>query len=117
MSPLRYLLLALLLIGARPAAAEPQDYLLGPQDTLQITVFGHDEFNREVQVLPDGTIAYPMLGEARVAGMTVAEVTRLVADSLRRELLRPQVTVAVTHAGGGVHRPEEILNAIMEAVK
>jgi 2-oxoglutarate/2-oxoacid ferredoxin oxidoreductase subunit alpha len=42
-------------------------------------------------------------------GQMVYEVERVAARDAR--------VVAVTHAGGGVHRPEEILNAIMEARK
>ena len=32
------------------------EYKLGPGDRLLIRVFGYDEFNSEVIVLPDGTI-------------------------------------------------------------
>jgi len=42
-------------------------------------------------------------------GQMVREVERLSARHTR--------TIAVTHAGGGVHRAEDILNAIMEAAK
>jgi 2-oxoglutarate/2-oxoacid ferredoxin oxidoreductase subunit alpha len=42
-------------------------------------------------------------------GQMVREVERLAARHTR--------TIAVTHAGGGVHRAEDILNGIMEAAK
>ncbi len=42
-------------------------------------------------------------------GQMVREVERVASRHAR--------TISVTHAGGGVHRPEDILNAILEAVK
>jgi 2-oxoglutarate/2-oxoacid ferredoxin oxidoreductase subunit alpha len=42
-------------------------------------------------------------------GQMVREVERAAAGRAR--------TIAVTHAGGGVHRPEDILKAIMEAAR
>jgi 2-oxoglutarate ferredoxin oxidoreductase subunit alpha len=40
-----------------------------------------------------------------------------ISREVQRATGRSADTIAVTHAGGGVHRPEQILDAILEAAK
>jgi 2-oxoglutarate ferredoxin oxidoreductase subunit alpha len=40
-----------------------------------------------------------------------------ISREVQRATGRDADTIAVTHAGGSVHRPEQILNAILEAAK
>jgi polysaccharide export outer membrane protein len=70
--------------GAAPAAhAVPDDYLVGPQDVLNLTVFNDDTLSRPALVVDtDGTIDCPYVGRQNVSGMT----TRQVEEMLRRLL-------------------------------
>lgn len=90
------------------------DVRIGSGDLLQIDVFGLDELDRRARVLGDGTISLPLLGRISVAGTTVAEAEKLIADLLadRQILHDPQVTLfveeLVSHTvsiQGAVHRP------------
>ncbi|MEE2777169.1 MAG: polysaccharide biosynthesis/export family protein [Acidobacteriota bacterium] len=73
------------------------EYRIGPRDVLRIDVFRHDELDREVRVLRDGTISIPLLVTFRIADLTpqeaAAEIARMLAE---RDLINdPQVSVFV----------------------
>jgi polysaccharide export outer membrane protein len=77
-------------------AATRTDYLVGPGDVLEITVFGNDDLTRTPTVQPSGVIALPLLGEVPVVGLSVAEVQRKLTTLLARDfLVNPQVEVKV----------------------
>ena len=68
-----------------PAARMPiqEAYTLGPGDAIQIDIFNVPEYsgaNGQYEVLLDGTINMPLIGEFPVEGLTLAEIT----NSLRR---------------------------------
>lgn len=77
------------------SATAPQPYLLGPDDVLEITVYGHDNLTRVVTVLPDGTISVPLVGILPVAGMTIDQLTKRLTDSFAQYIKNPQVAVIV----------------------
>lgn len=75
--------------AGREAAAPPpgqmvaDDYLVGPQDVLSLTVFNDDTLSRPALVIDaDGTIDCPYIGRQKVSGMT----TRQIEEMLRRLL-------------------------------
>lgn len=72
------------------------DYLIGPEDLLEITVLEAPDFNRTVRVSDDGAISLALLGEIQVAGMSTREVQLLLEDRLRQTYMKdPQVGVFV----------------------
>jgi polysaccharide export outer membrane protein len=79
--------------AATPGSAA---YKIGPQDTLDITVFKVPDLARTVQVADTGTINMPLLGEVPAAGKTARELERDLTKRLVVKYLQsPQVTVAV----------------------
>lgn len=73
-----------------------QDYQVGPDDLLEVTVFGHDNLNRQVRVNGQGIISLPLVGEVQVAGLTPQKIERRLMDAYGSEFLRnPQMTVNV----------------------
>jgi polysaccharide biosynthesis/export protein len=86
------LLMLLLMWGQAPAgraAAPPpaqtvaDDYLVGPQDVLSLTVFNDDTLSRPALVVDtDGTIDCPYVGRQKVSVLT----TRQIEEMLRRLL-------------------------------
>ena len=72
------------------------DYRLGAQDLLQISVFGLDDFNREVRVNSNGQVSLPLIGGIMAGGKTIPELEQLIATKLQEGYLQdPQVTVFV----------------------
>ena len=105
------------MLGAGHAAAQVDsgaysNYRLGSGDVITVQVLGEDELKRERIRLSDAaTISYPILGEIRLAGKTVAELERLIREGLKdRYLVNPQVTVTINDyrnffINGQVERP------------
>ena len=75
--------------------AEAQDYRLGPDDALKISVYREDELEREVRVSSDGYISFPLLGKVKAEGLTVSELENSLTEGLRKYLKKPQVTVYI----------------------
>jgi len=80
-----------------PAAAVPQDrYVVGPQDTLAITVVGEIDLTNKYRVDTDGSITMPYIGRLAAAGSTIADlqgkITKLLKDGY---LQNPQVLIDV----------------------
>jgi len=72
------------------------DYLLGPEDIIEITVWGHQDLQRQVAVSLDGTITFPLVGEVRAAGQSVQAFEKILAAKLADGfLVNPQVTINV----------------------
>jgi polysaccharide export outer membrane protein len=72
------------------------DYLIGPEDLLEITILEAPDLNRIVRVSDDGAISLALLGSIQVAGMSTREVQLVLEDRLRQTYMRdPQVGVFV----------------------
>src|SRR5689334_14501106 len=51
------------------------DYIIGPEDVLEITVWRNQDLSKQVAVRPDGRISLPLLGEVTAVGKTPAQLT------------------------------------------
>ena len=86
--------------GAQPAAVLPRltvkDYRIGPEDLLDIQVFGVDQLSRTVRVNSRGWISLPLIGGLEVGGMTAQEGERAIAVALAANYLQnPQVSLFI----------------------
>jgi polysaccharide export outer membrane protein len=101
----RIAIAALLLALGMSAGAQPQEYRIGPQDVLTITVWNQPTLSGPFTVESDGTFTYPLLGTVRAAGLTVRDIeadltTRLGAGYVKA----PQIRVTVDQ-----HRSQRVL--------
>ena len=96
---IRQLLLLLLLTAVMPVFVSPgiaSDYTIGKGDTLHINVFGHPDLNQKLEVDGEGMIVFPLIGQLKVKGLSVAEVSRLITQKLGAGyIVNPQVTVVM----------------------
>ena len=56
--------------------ATPLNYMLGPDDQLQVSVYGVQEYNGELLVSAEGNILVPNVGQIKVAGLTIEAATQ-----------------------------------------
>lgn len=90
------LALALAAAQAPTSAGDRQNYVVGPEDVLNVTVFNEAGLSGKFRVEQDGEFSYPFLGRVRAAGRTVGELAEVIKMRLRDGYLRhPQVTVDV----------------------
>ena len=89
--------------AAQPApAAVSMPYRINPGDELEILVWGDERLQRTVLVLPDGTFAFPLVGQVSAAGRLPSEIQRVITIGLQPQYKGPvpQVTVSVKRASG-----------------
>ena len=76
------------------------DYRLNPGDIIEISVWKEPELQREVLLLPDGNIAFPLVGTVQAAGRTPSEIQTEVEERLTRFFPEPVVTVSILQVAG-----------------
>jgi polysaccharide export outer membrane protein len=71
-----------------------EDYLIGPQDLLEISVFEAPELNRTVRVSASGEISLPLVGAVQAANLTPKALEFVLEELLRRSYMKdPHVSV------------------------
>lgn len=89
-------LLVLVGLALAPARAFAQDeYVIGPEDVLSISVWLHPELERTVTVNSEGKITLPPVGEVDAGGLTIKQLQSRLGDRLST-YLRQTTTVTVT---------------------
>jgi protein involved in polysaccharide export with SLBB domain len=88
-------------------AVEVPEYRLGPADQLRITVFNEPDLTGLFVVGAQGSIAYPLVGDVRAAGLTVNEFTTELQRRLSEFVRQPSVSVEVAN-----YRPFFILGEV-----
>jgi polysaccharide biosynthesis/export protein len=78
------------------SVAPDANYVIGPEDLLDISVWKEPDLTRTVPVRPDGKISLPLLNDVQAAGETPTQLAAHVTESLKRYVTDPQVTVIVT---------------------
>lgn len=74
----------------------PSEYLLGPEDKVEISVFRHDELKMEATVSQTGKISYYLIKDVRAAGLTQFKLRDKIQKELARSIKDPEVVVRIT---------------------
>ena len=109
MIPVRVLMIAGVLLGmsmgcasvipkeALDEAAKPvsKEFLLGPEDVLEVTVWRNQDLSRTVVVRPDGKISLPLIGDIQASGLNASQVAVKIAARLTEYKENPNVSVSL----------------------
>ena len=108
MIPVRMLVIAGLLLGmpmgcapvsreALDEVAKPvsKEFLLGPEDVLEVTVWRNQDLSRTVVVRPDGKISLPLIGDVQASGLNSSQVAAKIAARLTEFKENPNVSVSL----------------------
>ena len=75
---------------------DPREYVIGPEDVLDINVFEAPEMNRDVRVSASGEISLPLLGAVAAGGFTPRELETAIEELLHQKYMKdPHVGVFV----------------------
>lgn len=107
------LVAALCVLGLAVAPARAEDYVLGNEDEIAITVYLHPELERTTSIDANGNITFPPVGEVKAAGLTPKQLGDRLAERLSGYLRQTtSVTVSVrqflsrsVYVSGAVSKP------------
>lgn len=89
--------LAMLFLAFPGAAAyAEQDYMIGPDDVVKVTVYNHPDLTATDRVSGEGVIMLPLIGDVKLAGLSVEQAAKkislLLSDGF---IMDPKVSVFV----------------------
>jgi polysaccharide export outer membrane protein len=91
--------------SAEPTPSFPisdPSYALRAGDLLRVTVWKEDELDRDVLILPDGTIDFPLIGSFTAAGQSTSQLQKTIKSKLKPFIPSASVTVVVKETRGNV---------------
>jgi polysaccharide export outer membrane protein len=75
---------------------DDKDYVVGPEDTIKITVWDHEDLTREVFVSRDGWFSFPLIGKVYADGLSVGDLEKKIVEALSgKYIVNPQVSIFV----------------------
>lgn len=106
-------------IDAPAVVKDERASILGPGDTLKLTVYGEDTLTGEYTIDPRGELTIPLAGQIKAAGLSPDDLQAEIADRLKASgmLVKPEVSVnvinmrpiyvvgQVAHAGSYPYQP------------
>jgi polysaccharide biosynthesis/export protein len=81
---------------AAPASQAGPTYVIGPDDTLYISVWKEPDLTETLPVRADGKISMPLLNDVQAAGLTPMQLGAALTDKLKKYVSDPHVTIVVT---------------------
>jgi polysaccharide biosynthesis/export protein len=108
----RVLCVCAMLLGMAPTAAQAQQFAPAPVaarpyrinagDQIEVMVWGDPRLQRDALVLPDGSFAFPLVGQVSAAGRLPSDLASLITARLQPQYKGPvpQVMVSVTKTSG-----------------
>ena len=86
------------------------NYILGPEDVINIEVFNVPELSKIVRVANDGMISLPLIGRVQAAGLTTEQLRKELEDKWGENYLQdPQVMVFVNQFKA---KPVSVIGAV-----
>jgi polysaccharide export outer membrane protein len=109
---LGFCLLFALSVGGALAASGQGGYRVGAGDVLSVSVWKAEELTRQVVVLPDGTISFPLIGRVSAEGKQLEELQLIISERLAKFVPDPNLSLEVVQVNslmvyviGQVNRP------------
>lgn len=99
---MKILLFLISCIWLQMSNAEVNQYTIKPGDILDVSVWNEASLQRELHVLPDGTISFPLTGVTNVAGKTIDGIREELTKKLTKYINDPVVSVSVKSADSNV---------------
>jgi polysaccharide export outer membrane protein len=90
------LLAVLTLLFAASGLAQVNNYVVGPQDVLSITLYDQQELSGKYTVEADGTFTFPLIDRVKAGGLTLRQIEQALRTQLSDGFFKnPQVSVSV----------------------
>jgi polysaccharide export outer membrane protein len=87
-------------LAAGSTPDNPDQYVIGAGDSIQVFVWQHPEVSVTVPVRPDGRISTPLVEDMQAVGKTPTQLSRDIEKALGEYIRSPTVNVIVTNFVG-----------------
>jgi polysaccharide export outer membrane protein len=78
-----------------PSLMNETPFTLGPEDIIEISVWGNLDLKTEMPIRPDGMISFPLIGDLMAKGLTPPQLKEKITTRLRNYITDANVTVIV----------------------
>jgi polysaccharide export outer membrane protein len=92
--------LALILALCCSLSSFGESYTVKAGDVLDISVWGEEQLEKTLRVLPDGSMSFPLVGSVSIAGLSVEEAEALLAKRIGKYISAPDVSIIVAESEG-----------------
>ena len=93
-----------------PTSLNGQEYLIGKDDLIEVSVFEVPELSSVSRVAASGMLSLPLIGSKEVVGHTAREVERMIEEGLREKYINdPHVTVFIREYAS---QPVSVIGAV-----
>jgi polysaccharide export outer membrane protein len=81
---------------SKPPSQAGPSYVIGPDDTLYISVWKEPDLTNTLPVRADGMISMPLLNDVQASSLTPMQLAASITEKLKKYVSDPHVTVVVT---------------------
>ncbi|MBQ4493859.1 MAG: polysaccharide export protein [Elusimicrobiaceae bacterium] len=74
---------------------ESSDYLLHSGDLVELQVYKEEDMDRTLRISSQGTIAFPLIGNIKIAGLNISQAENKVEEELKSYLKNPSVSILI----------------------
>jgi polysaccharide export outer membrane protein len=78
-----------------PSIRNETPFTLGPEDIIEISVWGNPDLTTEMPIRPDGMMSFPLIGDLMAKGLTPPQLKEKITTKLRNYITDANVTVIV----------------------
>jgi len=72
------------------------DFILGVGDTIDISVYRHDDLKKTIKIDSSGSIMFPLIGDVQAAGIGIVKLRDDIREKLSKYVIDPQVAIGVS---------------------
>lgn len=72
------------------------EFILGIGDTVDISVFRHDELKKSVKIDSTGMMMFPLIGDIKASGKGIYQLRDELMERLAKYVVNPQVSISIS---------------------
>lgn len=91
-----FILMWVLAVPALAAGKDEESYILRPNDTISLDVYGEKDLSSQINILKTGQASFPLIGSVKVGGLTVAAAAEMIRALYAKDyLVEPKLSLTV----------------------
>lgn len=79
-----------------PKELKISEFVLGVGDTIEVTVYRHNDLKKTIKISKSGVLTFPLVGDIKASGLGILQFRDNLRDGLSKYIVNPQVSVNVT---------------------